>query len=141
MRYAQLLQKLFFHHPQFFEELTVTQFILLRGIINHKYLGFPVHQQDKYQPPYRCRAFCVVLSTRRTYKTRHMNFAWTEPKDCSFSLTEMKGFDTKTKQVIKYPNRSPAMRPIPTMKTCPYFHLQKVYNQVNLMCRPSQKII
>ena len=90
----------------------------------HQYFGCKVGDQDKPWAPHICCNSCVTsLNEWLKKKRKAMPFAgpmiWREPtdhvNDCYFCLTPSmkKGFNSKKKSLIEYPNIPSAIRPVP----------------------------
>ena len=77
--------------------------------------------QDKSWPPHKVRYTCVKdLRKWSKGKTKALRFGvpvtWREPKnqsdDCCFFCYGIKGYNSKNKKVILYPNLPSAFRPV-----------------------------
>ena len=92
------------------------------------YFGCKVGDQDKSFAPHIICATCAV-TLRGWLKGSHasMPFAvpmiWREQKDhisdCYFCLTDVSGFSSKNRDMIKYPNLVSAIGPVPHDLTLP----------------------
>jgi len=92
------------------------------------YFGCKVGDQDKNWVPHVCCSYCSVTLTAWIKGTRKcMPFAvpmiWREQRDhttdCYFCLTNVRGFSSKNKKSIKYPDLLSAMRPVPHDESLP----------------------
>lgn len=85
------------------------------------YFGCHIGEQDKIWAPHVVCVTCVNNLSRWWHgKQKSMPFGvpmiWREPtshlSDCYFCMTEISGFNSKSKKYIKYPNVPSALRPV-----------------------------
>ena len=86
------------------------------------YFGCPLGDQDKHWAPHQvCTSCSSGLRNWLNKRTPAMPFAvpmiWREPKnhfqDCYFCRVNVKGFSSKHRSKITYPNIDSALRPVP----------------------------
>lgn len=86
------------------------------------YFKVPLGDQDKNWAPHKVCTTCVeTLRSWSQGKNAKLKFGvpmvWREPKnhldDCYFCLVNVKGFNKKNKQYMKYPSIPSAIRPVP----------------------------
>ena len=94
----------------------------------HLYFGCKLGDQDKVWAPNICCNTCSRTLTGWVKGSRKsMTFAvpmiWREPQnhlnDCYYCMTEIKGFSSKSKHRIQYPNIPSARRPVPHDESMP----------------------
>ena len=86
-----------------------------------RYFRYLADDLDKNWTPNICCVSCVRLPTGWRKGTHHMHFAipmiWRKPtnhtSDCYFCLSQIKGFTSKTKCRMKYPNVHSTEFPVP----------------------------
>lgn len=87
----------------------------------HAYFGIKLGDQDKSWAPHSvCRSCTENLRNWTKGKRSNLTFGipmvWREPQnhidDCYFCLTNITGFNSKTKSAIQYPNLPSAIRPV-----------------------------
>ena len=88
----------------------------------YAYFGVKIGEQDKYWAPHIVCKVCVeALRSWTKGRKKSLSFGvpmvWREPQnhtdDCYFCSCDLKGFNSKNKKSIIYPNVKSAIRPIP----------------------------
>ena len=100
------------------------------------YFGMRLGDQDKTWAPHTVCRSCVENLRQWTKGIRKslsfgIPMVWREPQnhvnDCYFCMTNISGFNAKTKSLITYPNLPSAIRPVPHSVEVPIPEFSKLY--------------